>query len=476
MNAFLFTVLREKKLQGSVQQANDVVGLSSANGGPDEGVRVGDNVGGEEGGIVGAHHRGRSHTRGNAKRGPDVGVQRRQLGGRRAADDCWKKRGEKVLEQKVNNNKMLLTGKGQIGGQNRSQAIAHAGDGHDGLRRGPLLNLRGQVQRFSGALVRRADVHVNMGDAVLLAESVANFVGVLFVGGRAHDDGHRGRVLRPGDGLGNEPAEEGLGALGDHRKVLLHQTERIGVNGRVVHVSVDLLVQHQPLLAVWPQAPAVIVDDVGDDNGADAILLCHPKLDLHVNQRVIHSLPGPLQHLKDQAGDGEHLLNVLGGDQQAADVQLRPNERLLRPEGIVVGVVLEKGLQLQRCKAVALLDVRVAFQVGPGSDPTTDPLDGDHLALLRDEALLVVGIRFGDSTDKVRPDAHCIQVLEDGAVCLRREDRLALDDVRLDAVAGGDAILVQDVHVTGVLGPLQPVHLLRLPFDDQGADVGRSNF
>ena len=45
----------------------------------------------------------------------------------------------------------------------------------------------------------------------------------------------------------------------------------------------------------------------------------------------------------------------------------------------------EEHLQLQWREAISFLDTRISLEKGPGGHPSTDPLDGDHLTVDRDE-------------------------------------------------------------------------------------------
>lgn len=110
---------------------------------------------------------------------------------------------------------------------------------------------------------------------------------------------------------------------------------------------------------------------------------------------------------------------------------------------------------------IALRNANVALQERAGGHATCHTLDRDHGAFLGHER----GVR--DALHVRRVESGLAQDAKHLAVGRIRDGRLALELVRLDAIAGRDAVLVLQQTPVGVVGQL--VHHFGFALDDDGA-------
>ena len=141
--------------------------------------------------------------------------------------------------------------------------------------------------------------------------------------------------------------------------------------GDVLQVAVDLFVEHTVFVAAGPDAPAIVIDDIGHQQMA---LWVASELDFQVNECDIHRCPGAFERFKHAASLLRHPLYFRRGCQSHSDDIGFPDLR------VVARVVFQKGLDQHRLEARPLADLRVPLEVGAGGDAPHHLLDGQHLA------------------------------------------------------------------------------------------------
>lgn len=217
-----------------------------------------------------------------------------------------------------------------------------------------------------------------------------------------------------------------------------------------------LLIFHEPLIAAGPKSPRVAVDDVSDE---DLSVDVNAELDLHVDEGAVPSGPEPLQDFEDREGGALHDLVLVPADGHAVELPAGGNDLGVGPEGIVVLVVLEARFLERRVESVALVYSRVPLEEAAGSEPPGDPLDRYHLAAPREEGFVA------GQLDEGRLDTGLVEQLEDLRVGDVADRSLALELVRLSAIAGCYAVLALQVAELWVGGVLEDLLGLALDYE-----------
>lgn len=254
---------------------------------------------------------------------------------------------------------------------------------------------------------------------------------------------------------------EGVGDSSHQLEVLLHLAPRRIIGDAMV--SEDLLVEHELLLPMWPDAPTVVVDHVSQNQ--PPVAGREPFFDLEVDDAgVFPGLPGPLkdregpdgvlpQQTKYGSADAWHpdpLQEAVWCDRSVSVMQvevLRSSLRDRQHDRVVPLVVLEEELGLEFFELLSLHVVWMTFEIGTSRFCPHHHLDRIHLDPLGDEGLWIVAV-----VNEVGRHTMVDQQPEDVASCSGGTEGLPFELIRLSPVAGCDGILGIDVHQMRIVG------------------------
>ena len=138
-------------------------------------------------------------------------------------------------------------------------------------------------------------------------------------------------------------------------------------------VAVHLFVEHELFAPLRPDAPRVVIDDVGDDERAAVGGRGETaELDLEVDEQRVATAPGVREYFVGDAGEFGHNAELLRRREAAAHDLVGLDER------VVVGVVLEEELDHPRDDDGAARDAGHALDERAGGDAADDDFERDH--------------------------------------------------------------------------------------------------
>src|SRR5260370_35701698 len=131
------------------------------------------------------------------------------------------------------------------------------------------------------------------------------------------------------------------------------------LGGHFFEGAITLLVQHAVFVPAGPEAPAIVIDDIGYQQ---VPLSVTAKFDLKINERYIYGGPGSFQRFEDAASLGSHPCDLLWTYQAHLDDIVFPDL------WVVASIVFEKGLDQDRLEARALAHSGMAVEIRTGGN------------------------------------------------------------------------------------------------------------
>ena len=233
--------------------------------------------------------------------------------------------------------------------------------------------------------------------------------------------------------------------------------ERLVVNG--LQIAVHLLVEHQLFAALRPDAPRVVIDDVGDHQLTGVLSAGQPaELDLQVHQQHVAAPPGVREDVEGQARELGHHRHFLRGGDLLRDDLVGADHRIVRR------VVFEEELDHPRHEQRPARQVGISSREGARRDAARDDFERDHVAAAHHHLVVVVVLA---AAEIVRGQTAEVEQPEDAGRRLRRQPALPGDLMAPRSVAGRNAVGLRDDHLVRLSGVF--VENLRLAARDLAA-------